>query len=247
LKIKTYWDLHFFSTGEWQVIEERLKEYEQNSKLGEYNPPRRDLFAALRVVRQDSCRVVIMGQDPYPRREHCTGIAFSVPRGVNPLPPTLVNILKEYQDDLGYPAPKNGDLTNWCKQGVLLWNAIPTCTTGKPASHHWPEWELLTQEIVEKLDGQVVFVFLGRLAGRFARYVQHSPCISTSHPSPLGVGHGFSGSRIFSRTNDLLVGMGKEQINWRLEDDQTSEGNPSETDPHHEAKASGQEDGRTKA
>lgn len=213
MKIKG-WSLHFFSTGEWQVIKERLDEYDQG--LVEYNPPRTLLFAALRSVPKEHCRVAIVGQDPYPRREHCTGTAFSVLRTTDPLPPTLVNIFAEYQADLGYPAPKNGDLTKWCEQGVLLWNATPTCTTGKPASHHWPEWELLTQEIVEKLDGQVVFVFLGRVAGRFARFVQHSPCIRTSHPSPLGYRAGFSGSRIFTRTNDLLVSLGKQPINWRL-------------------------------
>jgi len=207
-----YWNLSYWRTGEWQVIMERLKDETQ------YNPPRTELFAALRLVHPESCRVAIIGQDPYPKRLHATGVAFSIPAtcGVGEFPPTLVNIFKEYEDDLHYPAPKNGDLTPWCEQGVLLWNVYPSCATGKPGSHHWEEWTYLTKEIVERLDGQVVFVALGRVAQLHTVACTRSPVIHTSHPSPLGVSRGFSGSRIFTRTNALLSELGKEPINWRL-------------------------------
>ena len=202
--------LAYWQCGEWQVIKERLQDETH------YNPARTDLFASLRAVHPDACRVAILGQDPYPTRDHCTGIAFSCPSRVKRLPPTLVNIFREYQDDLGYPAPKNGDLTKWCEQGVLLWNVYPSCGTGRPGSHHWEEWTWLTKEIVEKLDGQVVFVLLGGHARDYKRYILVSPTIETSHPSPLGAKYGFVGSRIFSRTNDFLIKLGREPIDWRL-------------------------------
>lgn len=207
IKLPTEWDLGYWKTGEWQVVEERLNETQ-------YNPGPDLCFAALRSVLPGTCKVAILGQDPYPQLRHCTGLAFSVQPDCQPIPPSLVNIFKEYEDDLHYPAPKNGDLSKWCEQGVLLWNVYPSCKTGKPGSHHWEEWEPLTREIVEKLDEQpgVVFALLGRSAQHFARYIRSGPIISTSHPSPLGAKYGFLGSRIFSRINSLL----KEPIDWRL-------------------------------
>lgn len=218
LNINGWNKLAYWQSGEWQVIEERLDEL--STQKGQYCPARGKLFAALRAVHPDACRVAIVGQDPYPNLEHACGIAFSVPPEVIKLPPTLVNILKEYQADLAYPAPKNGDLRKWCEQGVLLWNAYPSCAVGRPGSHRWPEWELLTQQIMERLDGQAVFCFLGRDAQRLSRFVQASPTFKTSHPSPLGCHYGFIGSHLFSNINQLLVNFGKEPINWRLDDGQ---------------------------
>jgi len=205
--------LAYWQSGEWQVIKERLKDETQ------YNPARSDLFASLRLVRPESCRVAILGQDPYPQRRHCSGIAFSVPSSTREVdwPPSLVNLFKEYESDLHYPAPKSGDLSKWCEQGVLLWNVFPSCATGKPGSHHWDEWTFLTQEIVELLDKQhIVFVLLGRKAQEFSKFISLSPIIHTSHPSPMGVKYGFFGSRIFTRVNGELVRLGKGHIDWRL-------------------------------
>ena len=202
-----YWD-----TGEWQVIEERLNETE-------YCPSGSVLFHALQSVDLGSCRCAIVGQDPYPELRHCTGRAFETPRELKELPASLVNIFKEYEDDMRYPAPKNGDLTQWVNQGVLLWNAYPSCAQGKPGSHHWEEWTWLTKEILEKLNAKkdpVVFIFLGRVAANFSKYVDKSRTITTSHPSPLGVTHGFRGSKIFSRTNALLSDLGQKPIVWLL-------------------------------
>lgn len=210
IKPRGWGELAYWQSGEWQTIRERLSDETQ------YNPPYRYLFACLRALHPSSCRVAIFGQDPYPNSELCTGFAFDIPRSVTKFPPSLVNIFKEYQTDLGYPCPDHGCLDKWCAQGVLLWNVYPSCRTGCPGSHHWVEWEELTKEITEKLDGQVVFVLLGASARSFAKYIQHSPYIETSHPSPMGVKRGFSGSRIFTRTNDALIKLGKETINWRL-------------------------------
>lgn len=206
------WNLKYWRTGEWQVIKERLRNETQ------YNPPHRLLFAALRAVHPGACRVAILGQDPYPQRKFCVGHAFSIPGTLREFPPTLINIFKEYEDDLGYPAPSSGDLTPWCEQGVLLWNVYPSCAVGKPGSHHWEEWTWLTKEIVEKLNERgMVFVMLGRVARSFVLHTDSRSCIiETSHPSPLGANRGFFGSKIFSRTNEELVKMGKEPIDWRL-------------------------------
>jgi uracil-DNA glycosylase len=201
--------LRYWSTGEWQVIKEKLDE-------AIYNPGNSKLFAALRAVHPGPCRVAILGQDPYPDPRLCTGIAFEAPG----LTPSLKNIYSELEADLGITQPTHGDLSRWCEQGVLLWNVYPTCAPGKPGSHHWDEWEYLTREIVEKLDGQVVFAALGTVAAKFVDHVTKSPVIRTSHPSPLGVRHGFAGSKLFSRINLSLSGMNKDPIDWRLDNGQ---------------------------
>lgn len=214
------WDfLAYWQSGEWQVVKEKLDE-EGEPK---YNPPRSVLFAALRRVSPEACRVVVLGQDPYPRADYCTGIAFSIPRGLKKFPATLVNIFQEYQADLGYPAPKNGDLTKWCEQGVLLWNVYPSVAIGRPGSHHWPEWEYLTKEILHVLDNQtshpIVFVALGRVAGSFLAYVPKARAdgrtIEVSHPSPLSFRKSFSGSKLFTKINSLLSIDNK--IDWKLD------------------------------
>lgn len=205
----------FFNTGEWQAIEERLDELDE--ELVQYNPARDCIFNSLRAVPAHEVRVCIVGQDPYPTYVHATGIAFSIPPTIKQWPPTLVNLFKEYSSDLHYPTPKNGDLTKWVNQGVLLWNVFPTCATGAPGSHHWPEYTYLTKEILEKLNGQnVVFVLLGGCARGYRHCCSTSYTIETSHPSPLGSRHGFLGSRIFTRVNDHLCKLGRKPINWRL-------------------------------
>lgn len=213
------WPLKFWKSGEYQVIKEKLHECRDDRTLRDlYCPGRFNLFRELSLLRPEQVKVVIVGQDPYPDALLATGIAFSIPRSVKTFPRSLVNIFKEYSDDLGYPTPKHGDLSRWVKEGVLLWNAFPTCAIGRPASHRWCEYEYLTREIIHYLDDQKpVFVFLGRMAQAFAgECSEPERTISTSHPSPLGAHKGFLGSRIFSRTNDILANIGKKPINWRL-------------------------------
>jgi uracil-DNA glycosylase len=205
-------ELKFWDSGEWQVIKEKLNDLKKKGIT--YNPERKDLFRALKETPFAETRVVIMGQDPYPNHNHATGIGFDVPIGTSPLPVTLQNIFKEYQDDLYLPEPISGCLVPWCRAGVLLWNAYPSCTAGRPGSHHWDEWTYLTKEIMERLDenGNVVFCLLGTQAAKYSMYINRSPVIITSHPSALGVKYGFKGSRIFREINRSLL----TPIDWRL-------------------------------
>jgi uracil-DNA glycosylase len=183
------------------------------------------MFRALSATPLGKTKVVILGQDPYPDAGFATGLAFSIPPEVEPtdFPPTLRTIFAEYSRDLGYPSPSHGDLTAWAKQGVLLWNSIPSCRTGKSLSHDWPDscWDYLTREIIQRCDEQgVVFAFLGAVAKRHLHEVKASPVIQTSHPSPRGSMNSrtpFNGSRLFSEINRKLIKIGREPIDWRLD------------------------------
>lgn len=213
--------LSFFDSGECQVVMEKLDDLQRSGTT--YTPARRDLFKALSSVKFEDVRVCIVGQDPYPGSRYATGIAFDIPEGEVVFPPTLIEIFKEYHRDLGYPIPKSGSLKKWVDQGVLLWNALPICISGKSLScEHWPELPYLTKEIIEKLSQRaLVFVFLGRVARQYEQYVNSvSSVICTSHPSPRGSLNSrtpFHGSRIFSSINAKLNENGLEPINWRLE------------------------------
>lgn len=221
------WSLDYWQSGEYQVVRENL---DDDEKLGyTVNPPRKSLFEALRRVPQRDVRVAIIGQDPYPDSRMATGMAFSIPRGFqsHEFPPTLKSIFDEYESDLGYSRPSHGDLSRWAAQGVLLWNAIPSCRAGHSLSHDWPgrEWDYLTAEIVRKLSSQsIVFAFLGSVARRHLEHVDPSSgsaVILTSHPSPRGSLNSrtpFRGSRLFSTINARLVERAIPTIDWRLDD-----------------------------
>lgn len=226
MKIKG-WALDYFNTGEWQVVDERLKDLEKiNRPMGRdgYCPGRHNLFAALRHIASDGVRCAIIGQDPYPNTAFATGMAFSVPSDVQSrtYPPTLFNFLREYSSDLGYDLPRNGDLSRWCTQGVLLWNAIPSCRSGQSLSHDWDEYSYLTREIIQVLSQRgIVFALLGQVARRYINDIDpiNNSIIVTSHPSPRGSLNSktpFLGSRLFSTINDKLVSNGQEPVDWRL-------------------------------
>lgn len=220
------WDLSYFNSGEWQVCDERLKDLEKINRpvRDGYNPGRKALFAALRATPLESCRVAIIGQDPYPSSAHATGLAFSIPESipVDQRPPTLECIFTEYSKDLHYPRPSSGNLERWCQNGVLLWNAIPSTTPGKSLAHDWPEYEPLTREIVTQLSNRgVTFALLGQVARRYLDSIDlaNNNVILTSHPSPRGSANSrnpFQGSRLFSAINDKLVNNGQEMIDWKL-------------------------------
>lgn len=219
--MKSWDDLQYWQTGEWQVIQEHLDDMDKAKT--KYCPSRENLFAALDATPYDEVKVMIIGQDPYPNPKHATGIAFDIPKVEWPFPPTLENIFKEYVDDLHYDKPSSGSLIPWAKQGVLLWNATPSCQAFKSMSHaDWPEWQLLTQEIVEECSKKgIVFVFLGSKAQQFDKFVDQktSLVLKTSHPSPRGNLNSktpFSGSRIFSTINTKLNERKLGAINWRL-------------------------------
>lgn len=223
------WALDFWQSGEYQVVRENLDDDHRSGYV--VNPERKSLFKSLSITPQEKIRVAIIGQDPYPQHEFATGLAFSIPKDVGPsrFPPTLRTIFDEYESDLGYPRPTHGDLSKWAENGVLLWNAIPSCREYHSLSHDWPgrEWDYLTREIVRRLSAQsIVFAFLGSVARRHAEAVlpeQGSQVICTSHPSPRGSKNSrvpFRGSRLFSTINDKLCGLGISPIDWRLDNEE---------------------------
>lgn len=208
--------LKFWQSGEWQVCEENINEYDD---LGiPYCPQRADIFRALSLTSLGDTKVAIMGQDPYPNPQDATGVAFSVSEGRFPYPASLLNIFKEYYADLHAPYAKTGCLEAWCKRGVLLWNVYPICLMGKPASCHWIEWDYLTAEMVKVLHDQgTLIVTLGSIARNFT--VDYDNTLNWSHPSPLGYNKGsnpFAGSRMFSSINSVLRSRRQPTIDWVL-------------------------------
>ncbi|HMT49189.1 uracil-DNA glycosylase [Dietzia sp. UBA5065] len=184
------------------------------------------LPAADRVLRAftqpfDDVRVLIVGQDPYPTPGHAVGLSFSVDRDVRPLPRSLVNIHREFTDDLGLPTPPHGDLTAWTRAGVLLLNRVLTVTPGESGSHRGKGWEAVTLRAIEALverDGPLVAILWGRDAQSLAPALGRTPVIASAHPSPLSASRGFFGSRPFSRADHELARLGAAPVDWRLPD-----------------------------
>ena len=165
-------------------------------------------------------RVLIMGQDPYPTPGHPVGLSFSVDPGVRRLPGSLLNIFREYSQDLGYPAPATGDLTPWTEQGVLLLNRVLTVQPGKPGSHRGKGWEEITEQAIRALVGRdkpLVAILWGRDARNLAPMLGSTPIIESAHPSPYSADRGFFGSHPFSRANELLEKQGGDPIDVRQE------------------------------
>lgn len=182
------------------------------------------LPSADRVLRAftqpfDEVRVLIVGQDPYPTPGHAVGLSFAVEGDVRPLPRSLVNIYREYGDDLGLTPPGHGDLGAWTRSGVLLLNRVLTVAPGEPASHRRKGWEEITQRAIEALverDRPLVAILWGRDARSLVPMLGDTPVIASAHPSPLSASRGFFGSRPFSRTNDELRRLGADEVDWRL-------------------------------
>lgn len=198
----------------------RLREFlkEEYAKHTVY-PDMYSIFNALKLTPYKDVRVVILGQDPYHEPNQAHGLCFSVQDGT-PLPPSLKNIYKELEADLGIPPSKSGDLTRWAKQGVLLLNTVLTVRRGEANSHKGKGWELLTDEIIRKLNDKtepIVFILWGANA-RSKKSLITNPIhgiIESAHPSPLSAFNGFFGSRPFSRTNKFLILNRIPPINWK--------------------------------
>ena len=182
----------------------------------------------LRAFRQPMAdvRVLIVGQDPYPTPGHAVGLSFSVAPEVRRLPASLVNIFREYSDDLGYPAPATGDLTPWSERGVLLLNRVLTVQPGKPGSHRGRGWEEVTEQAIRALAARrsagrvggepLVAILWGRDARTLVPLLTGIPSIESAHPSPYSAANGFFGSRPFSRANQLLEQEGAKPVDWKL-------------------------------
>lgn len=238
-EVESLWDLDYWKSSDWETVKGKLNGLDNSDDA--YNPNRECLFDNLRVLKPQDIRVVICGQDPYPDRRFATGHAFSIPRvyAKDDFPSSLRIIFREMQSDLAIEYPSHGDLQGWVNQGVLLWNAIPTCLSGISRSHDWREYHSLTTEVLRKISEHgAVFVFLGAVAKSYitpSGLVDNPNCptICTGHPSPRGninSAFPFTGSRVFSTINEKLNSIGLEPIDWRLDardrlaGDQTLEG-----------------------
>ena len=183
-------------------------------------PPKDYIFNALKLTSYKDTKVVIVGQDPYHGENQAHGLSFSVQKGVK-LPPSLQNIYKELESDLGIPPKSDGDLTGWAKQGVLMLNAVLTVEKDKAASHRNLGWEPMTDYIIKllnKKDEPVVFILWGNFAKEKAKLIKNPKhyIIISPHPSPLSAYSGFFGSKPFSKTNDFLVKNRIPPIDWSL-------------------------------
>ena len=179
-----------------------------------------DIFNSLKYTDYHDVRAVILGQDPYHGEGQAHGLCFSVKEGVTP-PPSLKNIFKEMQADLGLTPPKSGELTKWTEQGVLLMNAVLTVREGQANSHKGKGWEQLTDAVIKKLnerDKPIAFILWGGNA-RAKKALITNPVhgiFESAHPSPLSAYNGFFGCRHFSKVNEFLTNNGMEPIDWLL-------------------------------
>lgn len=185
-------------------------------------PPGALIFNALNSTPLDKVRVVIIGQDPYHGPGQAHGLSFSVPPGVR-TPPSLQNIFKEINRDLGLPIPQHGCLQSWAEQGVLLLNAVLTVEQGHAGSHARRGWERFTSRVIELVNERCehcVFLLWGSYAQRKGEQIDRTRhCVLTSvHPSPLSAHRGFIGNGHFSAANDYLVSNGLAPIDWSLPD-----------------------------
>lgn len=206
----------------WCSLEQRLgAAYES----GAVYPPAQQLFAAFERTPPACVRAVILGQDPYHEPGQANGLAFSVSRGVK-LPPSLQNIYKELEADLGVPAAKSGDLTSWAQQGVFLLNTVLSVRAHAANSHKDFGWQSFTDAVIAalaELPQPVAFVLWGAQAQKKAALVEKSPyprlVLQSPHPSPLSAYRGFFGSRPFSQINAFLVSYGFLPVDWKIPED----------------------------
>ncbi|QIO06173.1 uracil-DNA glycosylase [Acinetobacter shaoyimingii] len=185
-------------------------------------PPSSLIFNALNTTPLSQVKAVILGQDPYHGPDQAHGLSFSVQKGLA-LPPSLRNIFHELNSDLGIPASKHGDLTQWAQEGVLLLNSVLTVEAGQPTSHQKRGWEDFTDAVIDVLNEQrehIVFILWGAYAQRKGQRIDQNKhlVLKAAHPSPLAANRGgFFGCKAFSKTNNYLKQNGIEPINWQLD------------------------------
>jgi uracil-DNA glycosylase len=184
-------------------------------------PPGQYIFSAFNNTPFNRVKVVILGQDPYHGPGQAHGLCFSVPEGIN-APPSLVNIFKEIESDLGLTMPSKTNLTPWARQGVLLLNAILTVRANQAGSHRGKGWEEFTDAVIKNISAKrknIIFLLWGKYAMEKEKIidVQHHFVLKAAHPSPLSANRGFFGCRHFSKTNEILRELGLQEIYWGLD------------------------------
>lgn len=221
LKLEASWKARVgdhFDRPEMQRLGEFLRAEKHAGKT--IFPPGAEIFAALDATPFDAVKVVILGQDPYHGPGQAHGLCFSVRPGV-PVPPSLVNIFSEIQNDLGIARPDHGCLVPWAQRGVLLLNSVLTVQSGLAGSHQGKGWEAFTDRVVDELnrgrDG-LVFLLWGAYAQAKGKRIDASRhCVlQAPHPSPLSAHRGFLGCRHFSKANQYLDAQGQAPIDWSL-------------------------------
>jgi len=220
IKIDGSWLKHLQEEFNSQYFKE-LKIFLLNEKKRyKILPPGKEIFTAFNHTPFDKVKVIIIGQDPYHNLGQAHGLSFSVKKGVK-IPPSLRNIYKELQNDLGFPIPLHGELTQWADEGVLLLNAILTVRAHQAASHRNKGWENFTNAAIKALSKErenLVFILWGNFAQQKIELIDSSKhCIIKSvHPSPMAASRGFFGSKPFSKTNTYLTSKGIPKINWQI-------------------------------
>ncbi|MBC8490859.1 MAG: uracil-DNA glycosylase [Bacteroidetes bacterium] len=199
----------------------KLKEFIiREKKKYKIYPPGSEIFSAFNYTLFDKVKVVILGQDPYHGKGQANGLCFSVKDGIAK-PPSLQNIFKELQNDLGYPIPVSGNMEKWAQQGVLLLNATLTVRAGQAGSHQNKGWENFTDAVIKTLSEKkenLIFILWGAFAQAKEKLIDTSRhyIIKSAHPSPFSADRGFFGSHPFSRTNEFLKKAGVKEIDWSL-------------------------------
>ncbi|MCD9027233.1 uracil-DNA glycosylase [Luteimonas sp. BDR2-5] len=221
IKLEPSWKAH---VGDWlqrddmQALSAFLRE--RRAAGARIHPPLPQIFAAFDATPFDEVKVVILGQDPYHGPGQAHGLAFSVLPDVR-IPPSLDNVFKEIQRDLGLPRPDHGYLMPWAQRGVLLLNAVLTVEEGRAGSHQGRGWEVFTDHVVDVLNREredIVFLLWGSYAQAKGRVIdtQRHCVLKTTHPSPLSAHRGFLGCSHFSKANAFLRKRGRAQIDWSL-------------------------------
>lgn len=220
VKIESSWKQALQSEFEKPYFAELVRFLHREKEAGKVIfPPGGQIFRAFELTPLDQIKVVILGQDPYHGYGQAMGLCFSVPDGV-PAPPSLKNIFREIENDLGVPMSGSPNLEPWARQGVLLLNAILTVRSGEPASHSAIGWQPFTDAVIRCVSDHcegVVFLLWGNYARSKRDLIDASRhyVLEAAHPSPLARG-AFFGCRHFSRTNELLARQGKTPVNWQL-------------------------------
>lgn len=221
-KIESSWKTMLKTDFEADYFKSLKKVLIHEKSMFKVYPNGANLFNAFNLTPFNQVKVVIIGQDPYHEPNQAHGLCFSVPDGVKH-PKSLENIFKEMNTDLGFPYPKSGNLTAWAAQGVLLLNATLTVRQGEANSHQNIGWQKFTDAVIEKLSSKkegIIFLLWGGFAKKKGLKIDINKhyVLTCGHPSPLSANKGYwFGNKHFSKTNELLLKMGKLPINWKID------------------------------
>lgn len=214
------WDLLLSEEFSKDYYLDLRKKLAQEYKTYTIYPKMENIFNALKYTSYEDVKVLILGQDPYHGPNQAHGLCFSVQKGVDK-PPSLKNMFKELESDLGIKPASHGCLTDWAKQGVLLLNTVLTVRESEPNSHKKLGWTIFTDRVIQLLNERpdpVIFVLWGRNALEKLPLItnSHHYVLTAAHPSPLSASRGFFGCKHYSKINEILVSMGKSPIDWKI-------------------------------